>query len=101
MSPNGDLGSVDRKIEWADQQIHDLEARFPAFRESGAYRVVREPHDEAKRTDALVLRVNEPAADAVLTEISLRVGDIAHNLRSALDHLAYRIAAGRMADHKI
>lgn len=87
-----DLGSVDRRIEWANQHIEDLQQRFDFFRQSKAYEIVTKP-DEIPGRMALALKINEPAATAMFTEIALRVGDIAHNLRSALDHLAFRTVA--------
>ena len=39
------------------------------------------------------LRINEPAATQVITEVELRAGDIVHSLRAALDNLAWAVDA--------
>ena len=79
-----DLASVDRKIEWADRLIENLGAEIQAFLEDNSYKIVPRPKPgEPEKIQYLFL---DPKPLPI--EISLRVGDVAHNLRTALDHLA-------------
>ncbi|HEU5002165.1 MAG TPA: hypothetical protein VFW71_05225 [Actinomycetota bacterium] len=77
------LGSVDGKIEWAEQHLGDLEAQIRDFHGRKPYEVVTQQHPQQSDQSQMVLRIREEIPDA----IALRAGDIAHNLRSALDHL--------------
>jgi hypothetical protein len=86
-----DLTSVDANIEWANQHINELDARILVLRASNGYAVVFEPDPTTPNVGNQVLHINEPAATAMRTEISLRVGDIAHAARRALDHLIFAV----------
>jgi hypothetical protein len=57
------------------------------FRESKPYTVIPQSTDTSGRTEYR-LRIHKPMP----VEISTTVGDVLHNLRSALDSLAHEIA---------
>jgi hypothetical protein len=67
--------------------MHSLDQLVAEFRASDPYTVVPRPTDTPGRTEYR-LHIHKP----VPPEISTTIGDILHNLRSALDSLAYEIA---------
>ena len=88
-----DQSWLDRASAWwakADRaQIHlrSLDRLVAEFRASEPYTVVAQPTDTPGRTEyRLHIHKSTPP------EISTTIGDILHNLRSALDSLAYEIA---------
>jgi hypothetical protein len=85
-----DFSGVDRKIKRANHQINNLQDLWAAFRERNAHEIVIQRHPKASDRAQLVLKINEPIASDLMAEASLQVGDAIHNLRSALDHLAYQ-----------
>jgi len=84
---------LDRRSAWwakadrAQDHLRSLGRQVEEFRASEPYTVVPEPTDTPGRT-AYRLRLHKPMPVA----ISTTVGDVLHNLRSALDSLAYEIA---------
>jgi hypothetical protein len=74
------------KTERAEQHVDDLCARIRAFFETNPYQVIFE--DDPKTGDR-VFRVR--VVSKVPLEIAAAFGDVIHNLRSALDHLAYQL----------
>ena len=79
------LMGVMAKIERARQHIRDFEARRELFIQSRPYDVVRD--DPQAGVYGFVLRFRcKPPRDMPLT-----IGDAVHNLRSALDHLAWQL----------
>jgi len=91
---------LDRTSAWwakADRaQFHlgSLGQLASEFRESEPYTVIPEATDTRGRTKYR-LRIHKPMP----VEISTTVGDILHNLRSALDSLAYEIARRGLNRH--
>lgn len=80
------LDDIRAKIERAREQISALDADVRQFLEDGPY-VIRAAYDEKSGEDlyrAQVVRVPPP-------RISVVVGEIVHDLRSALDHLAWQL----------
>lgn len=75
------------KIERANQHIRELESAFGDFLKSNPHRLSIEK--DAKGLDVLTLESIRPMPAL----IPLVIGDALHNLRSALDHLAYEIVA--------
>lgn len=75
------------KAERANFHLFSLHNLVTEFRASEPYRVIVQPTDAHGRT-AYRLRIHQPMP----VEISTTVGDVLHNLRSALDSLAYEIA---------
>lgn len=82
-----DLRSPLLKVEWAKHHISGLNAKRAAFIGSNTYTGIPKFNPETNRTQ-FVLR-DVPAIDP---EIPLLLGDVAHNLRTALDHLACELA---------
>jgi hypothetical protein len=84
---------LDRESAWwakadrAQDHLRSLDRQVEGFRASEPYMVIPEPTDTPGRT-AYRLRLPKP----VPVLISTTVGDVLHNLRSALDSLAYEIA---------
>jgi hypothetical protein len=88
-----DSSWLDRTSAWwakADRAQHHLrllDRLVAEFRASEPYTVVPRPTDTPGRTEYR-LHIYKP----VPPEISTTIGDILHNLRSALDSLAYEMA---------
>jgi hypothetical protein len=81
-----DLSGVDRKIEWAKRHLADLKKSIDDTLKAHPCRFVGQMNP---KTGEYVLGVQGlPAMDPAW---SLSVGDIVHNLRSALDHLAWQL----------
>jgi hypothetical protein len=93
-----DLTHINARLEWAKQQIADLESRYPAFRERKPHEIIRKPNPESADRVDLVLQINEPAATDVIREVALRSGDVVHSLRAALDYLAYAVVPSPTTD---
>jgi hypothetical protein len=88
MPPTADerLVGVRAKIERAKQHVRDLEIAIQAFLDTGAYEVGSEKHPYRGNPIYKVIRADDPPAS-----LSLIAGDAIHNLRSALDHLAWQL----------
>jgi hypothetical protein len=71
------------KVERADKHIAELPPAIEAFFERNPYGVVKEPDPDTGGWQWRIEIREEPPP-----QISLIIGDIVHNLRSALDHLA-------------
>jgi hypothetical protein len=82
------LNGVWLKLERAEHHVRNLEQTTRAFRESKPYSIGAKPHKEPrmKHTTLFVERL-----DPIPDDIPLIVGDAVHNLRSALDHLAWQL----------
>lgn len=77
------------KLERARYHIDDLEAQLTTWAHSGHHSVLNEP-DPDSGSDCFRIRV---VSDPVPTDpFSVIIGDVLHNLRSTLDHLAYALA---------
>jgi hypothetical protein len=74
------------KADRAQEHLRSLRGQVEEFRASKPYTVIPEPTDTPGRT-AYRLRLHIPVPVA----ISTTVGDVLHNLRSALDSLAYEV----------
>ena len=78
------------KFERAWAHLEELEAQLTIWTHSGHHSVSNEPDPESG-SDCFRPRV---VTDPVPTEpFSIIIGDVLHNLRSTLDHLAYALAA--------
>lgn len=81
-----DLRGVDAKIRWAKGHLTKLKRGINDTLTTHPYRFVGEMDAQ---TGEYVLSVRDlPAMDPAW---SLQVGDVVHNLRSALDHLAWQL----------
>ena len=79
------LEAVDAKIERARSELRLLKADIAAFCEERARLIVREEDGEQERW---VYRGDSPEAPV---QWSIRAGEFAYNLRSALDHLVWQL----------
>jgi hypothetical protein len=88
MSTQNRIHGIRLKIERAKKHIRDLDTAIQAFVLNKPYRLEVKPHPiaEIQHTTLYVAEIKP-----VPQEISLIVGDAIHNLRSALDHLAWQL----------
>ena len=84
-----ELGGIHRKIRRALTHRMELNRVIQSFFQSNPYRLFVEPNIEEGYEIIRVGILKQPPA-----EIGVIVGDIAHNLRSALDHLACQFIIG-------
>ena len=80
------LEAIDAKIERARSELRLLKADIAAFCEERARLIVREECDDER--ERWVYRGDSPKAPI---QWSIRVGEFAYNLRSALDHLVWQL----------
>jgi hypothetical protein len=75
------------KLAWASKHLDAFESATRDFADSQPYRVVRNFNAQTREHEASVIDVKPTPPDW-----SLMVGDIVHELRSALDNLTYALA---------
>ncbi len=93
MTADERLALIRRKIEWAETHFKNLEAVKCRFIQSAPYAIGSEP--DPKPGHEGLQRFFPTRIDEVEPSIALIAGDIIHNLRSALDHLAcYLVEVG-------
>lgn len=86
-----DFSAIDARLEWASTQLGDLEGRHVDFRVAKPHEILIDEDPKSPEHPGhshLYLKINEPAATDVITEVALRAGDVVHSLRAALDYLA-------------
>jgi hypothetical protein len=83
-----DLASILAKLGRADEHTQAIKSEIRRWRDSNPYLITREHNTDFTR-HSLVAHVG---IHPPLVRWSLMVGDVIHNLRSALDHLVYAIA---------
>lgn len=94
MTADERLALIRVKIERAKQHLRNLEAVRDRFIETKPY-LIESKHDPQTGYDIFsVTNVQTPPAD-----IGIIAGDVIHNLRSALDHLAYQLVYVNGATH--
>lgn len=86
MNSDEKLARIHLKVERAKKHLSELQIARNRFIETAPYRVVSEHDSQTGQTLDKVFDLQVPPA-----EIGLIAGDVAHNLRSALDHLAYAL----------
>lgn len=98
MAASERLASVRAKIERAKHHVRDLEARLDTFRQLRPYRLFSETESDTGHTVHKVRVHHQPSA-----ELSLVAGEVIHQLRSGLDHLAWQLwdANGRTGREKL
>jgi len=82
----GRIDSIHLKIERAKEHIGQLESAISDFRNSHPYTLVPQEKPHIEHTALCVGEVHP-----VPCRISLIIGDVVHNLRSSLDHLAWQL----------
>src|ERR1041385_8956240 len=80
------LALIRLKVERAKKHILDLEIARDRFIETEPYVIETERNPQTGNYLFRVTKLQPPPHD-----IGLIAGDVAHNLRSALDHLAYQL----------
>jgi hypothetical protein len=86
--PDLDLSSVNAKLARAEEHNRALQAQHAAMNDGSTYELVRHHNDDRTRWSWTFHVVNPPD----LQRFALVFGDCIHNLRCALDHLAYAMA---------
>jgi hypothetical protein len=94
MTADERLTLIQVKIERAKHHLGDLEVVRGGFMNGNPYRIERQTDPQ---TGYNVHRVFDIQAPPV--KIGLIAGDVIHNLRSALDHLAYQLVYANGATH--
>jgi hypothetical protein len=94
MTADERLNLIRAKVERAKQHLRDLEVAHDRFFNSNPYRIEREYDSQTGHNIYRVFDIQTPPA-----EIGLLAGDVIHNLRSALDHLAYQLVQVNGATH--
>src|SRR5208282_3855961 len=82
------------KIGRAEEHFQAFQTEHDAWVDTSPYQVVRKRNADGSR-HSLLAEVNNPPP---LDRWSLIAGDCVHNLRSALDHLAYALAAHKIGE---
>src|SRR5438309_55151 len=82
------MASVRAKTERAEEHFRDLEVTVKGYLDSRPYAVVTY-EDKQSGDKVFVLRVREDPN--MMVRLGVIVGDVLHNLRSALDHLVWQL----------
>lgn len=90
-------GQILAKLEWANSQIRKLDDAFCAFRRSHPVEIGR-----SYNSNVGMVTYYAKSVPVMADELTLMLGDTIHNLRSALDHLAFALvtATGQTLDDK-
>jgi hypothetical protein len=89
MTADQRLALIRRKIEWAETHAKNLETVRDGFIQSKPYTIGSEPDTKSGHEGLYVFYPT--SIKEVDPRIALIAGDIIHNLRSALDHLACQL----------
>ncbi len=81
-----------RKVEWAKANIDLLEGEIGGFIGPKTYKVEVYPDYEAGEQDPEFVIIGEALVDPPDEALAPRIGDIVHDLRSALDHLVWTLS---------
>lgn len=81
-----DLTECLARCEWASQHLRRLHEAIVAYEESDPYTIRHDFNSVAYTSSVYITPKPVPLA------ISFMAGDVVHNLRSALDHLAWQLA---------
>jgi hypothetical protein len=83
---NLDLNECHARRAWASQHVVRLREAIEAYEQRDPY-VIRQDFDPVAYTSSVYV-----TPKPMSMEISFMAGDVVHNLRSALDHLAWQLA---------
>lgn len=85
------------KCERAKEHLDSLKSEIAVYLSRKPYAVIREAHpeDPIRRVPRLKIHEDPPA------RLGIIVGDAVHNLRSALDHLAFQLALAHALAHGV
>ena len=81
-----DIAGAREKIQRAKQHIKDFEVGFSTFLRENPQRIWHDPNDPGLQKSLFIRHADMPAPLVCV------VGDAIHNMRSALDHLAFAVA---------
>jgi|SRR5215212_2196849 len=87
------MRSHELRLDRALQHLQSLEAEDRRWREGNPYRII---HELDPQTSKKLVRVEVLSQPSV--RLGLLIGDCLHNLRSALDNLAYELAVAYTGD---
>lgn len=79
------VAGIDIKVERAKEHIRDLELQIRHFHDGGPYEVLRQDGTNGEITFRVKVRAQPPP------EWGTIIGDVIHNLRSALDYLVWQL----------
>jgi hypothetical protein len=94
MTGNQRFALISGKIERAKHHLHDLEIARDRFFNSDPYQINCENDLQTGHNIYRIFDIQTPPA-----EIGLIAGDLIHNLRSALDHLAFQLVYANGSTH--
>ncbi len=86
------IPSYDKKMQDASKHLDALDASIQGWLRGDAYRIIAEHEPETRRTE-IITRITGDVPDW-----SMEIGVVAHQMRSALDHLALALNAKGYAD---
>src|SRR6266536_1025914 len=87
-----DMGVLDQKLKRAEKHIGELNSALEEFYATKPYGIRKKIDPDTRDQIYYLTRL-----DSVPLPISLIIGDVLQNLRSALDHLAYALVAKAIA----
>jgi len=95
-----DLGTARAKLRRARKHCNDLEKHIGVTFDNPENWAILSAELDPESGQHVLCITHVPAYNVLVEEISLRVGDIVHGLRCALDHLAWQLAntQGPMSD---
>jgi len=86
--PFNRIDGIRLKIERAKMHVVELDQRINAFANEKPYEIGAKPHRIPQiRHTTLYIKSAKPVPE----DLSVIIGDVVHNLRSALDHLAWQL----------
>ena len=88
------LSGVTEKRKWAEHHLKLIESSIRDFLASDPYPVLTDSYPECGVYHALLIGPKTLPA----REIALMIGDCVHNMRSALDYIAWELAGASLAD---
>lgn len=91
------LSSARRKLRWADRHFEVLKSELEMFSQSDCYSI-RLDKDVEGSEDEIVYSWILDRLDPPPLHWSLLVGDLIHNLRSALDHAAWALVVAKKGE---
>jgi hypothetical protein len=95
VSKTWDLSGVHLKLDRAKEHIETVRGDLKAFLESNPEPFGIRVKEERRAGDAIDFALHAIIREQPPRELALPIGDAIHNMRAALDHLAYELASKR------
>src|SRR5262245_45321584 len=86
------LDGVNEKILRASRHMDHLEGTVAELLQEALYVAVTEPYVAESRAEGYIAIRAYEYTEHPVNKIGVLIGDVVHNLRSALDHLAWQLA---------